>query len=187
MIAVTVPRVQPEHRIIAVTFTECVMPSVSVNETRHMPTLHTPYSIGEHKAKIKPRRRAMVMLRDPHESAMIVLPPPIMIVVPEIPVVIPIPIVVVLPPTGVAVPIPGEVSASFVSRRGPAGSRVRRAGPVTGVPLVMVPQGRPIALDPSKFRAGARRQNRDNTWRRRCANLYFNGNLGERGYRGKDQ
>ena len=127
------------------------------------------------------------MLGGPHESAMIVLPPPIMIAVPEIPVAIPIRMVVVLPPTGVTVPIPGEVSASFVSRRGPAGSRVRRAGPITGVPFVMVPHGIPIALDPSKFRAGARRQNPDNTWSRRCANLDSNRNLGESGYRGKYQ
>jgi hypothetical protein len=118
---------------------------------------------------------------------MIVVPPPITIVVPEVPVATPIPMVVVLPPTGVAVPIPGEVSASFVSRRDPAGSRVRWAGPITGVPLVVVPHGIPIALDPSKFRAGARRQNPDNTWGRRCANLDSNGNLSERGYRGKYQ
>jgi hypothetical protein len=98
---------------------------------------------------------------------MIVFTTTIMIVAPEIPLAMPIPMVVVVPPTSVAVPIPGEVSASVVSRGDPAGSRARRAGPITGVPLVMVPHGIPIARDPSKFTAGARRQNPDNTWRRR--------------------
>ena len=115
---------------------------------------------------------------------MIAVTTTIVIARPEVPVAPPIPVVIVVPPTSVTVPIPGEVSASVVARGDPAGSRVRRAGPITGVPLVMVPHRIPIARDPSKFRAGAR-QNPHNTWRRRCANLDSNGNLGESGYRGQ--
>jgi hypothetical protein len=118
---------------------------------------------------------------------MIVFTITIMIAGPEVPVATPIPMVVVLPPTGVAVPKPGKVSASVVSRGDPAGSRVRRAGPKTGVPLVMVPHRIPIACDPSKFRAAARRLNPDNTWRRRGANLDSNGNLSDSGYRAENQ
>ena len=97
---------------------------------------------------------------------MIALPPLIMIAAPEIPFALPIPMVVVLSPTGVTVPIPGEVSASFVSRRGPAGSRVRRAGPKTGVPLVMISDGIPIPIDPDEIRPrGHRRYDNARWWR----------------------
>src|SRR4051794_480570 len=109
------------------------------------------------------------------------LPPAIIIVLSEIPVVPPIPMVVVLPVSRIAVPIPGEVAASLVSRGDPAGRMVRRAGPITGVPLIVVSPRIPVALDPDKPWAGMRWQNPNYAQRRRCTDLDSYGNLGECG------
>ena len=109
-----------------------------------------------------------------------------MIALSEIPIAPPIPMVVVLPASGIAVPMPGEVATSFISRDYPAGRRVDGAGPITGVPSVVVADRIPVARDPDKLWAGTRRQNPNYTRRRRCADLDADGNLSECGCCCKD-
>jgi hypothetical protein len=111
----------------------------------------------------------------------------IVIAVPEIPVVAFIPMVVVIAPAVVAVPIAGEVSAPVVTRGYPPGVRVNGAGPVTGVPFIVIAHGIPVAIHPHEVRARPRRLDADDARGRGRANLDSNRNLGEGGCSGKYQ
>ena len=138
----------------------------------------------------RPHRRALASHThafEPLSSAVAPAPLAIMIAVPEIPIAISIPMVIVIAPTGVAGPIPGEVAATFITRGDPPGVGVHGAGPVTGMPLVVVSRRIPVALHPVKLRTGSRRKNPDNTRGRRRADLDSDRNLREGRCSGKNK
>jgi hypothetical protein len=64
-----------------------------------------------------------------------------------------VPFVVVLDVAVFSFPIAVEEHAAFIAWAYPPGSHIRSGCPVTLVPLVMVTDGVPVALDPHIFRA----------------------------------
>jgi hypothetical protein len=90
-----------------------------------------------------------------------------------------VPAVVVLEAAAVSVPIAREVLLAVVVWRDPVRARVRRAGPVAGVPLVVLAVRVPIALHPDEVRPRARRH-LNNPGRRGRANSDPERNLGAR-------
>lgn len=95
------------------------------------------------------------------------MPVVLSIVVPAIAIVIPV--VIVLTAAMIAVPIACEVPVAIVSRGDPAGARIRRLRPVALMPLVMVPNRKPVALHPEVIRARTWRPYGDDSRRRRRA------------------
>jgi hypothetical protein len=77
-----------------------------------------------------------------------------------------VPFVVVLDVAAFSFPIAVEEHAAFIAGAYPSGSRIRSDCPITLVPLVMVPHGVPIGLDPHIFRAWTDRNYSHNPRRR---------------------
>jgi hypothetical protein len=68
-----------------------------------------------------------------------------------------IPTMVVLHAAAFTLPISGEIAPSVISGRNPSRGRIRHAGPITAVPLIVVSNRIPITVDPIEIRAGADR------------------------------
>jgi len=64
---------------------------------------------------------------------------------------------IVLTAATIAIPVPVEIASSLVAGRYPPCARIDRAAPISGMPLVVVPDGIPIALNPQILRVGTRR------------------------------
>ena len=107
----------------------------------------------------------------------VVAPIVVAIVFAPIAVAVAVPAVIVLPPSVVAIPVTGEVPAALITRSNPPRAAINRQRPITGVPLIVISHGIPVALHPNVFRAGAGRQNLDHARRWRRTDLYPDRNL----------
>jgi hypothetical protein len=98
-----------------------------------------------------------------------------------------VPVVIVLEAPAVAFPVPLEESTAIMMRHDPARSRIWRPGPISVVPLVVMADRIPVALDPDVLGGGTRGQNADYTgwWRR--ADLYSNRYLSAQRSRGQEK
>ena len=87
---------------------------------------------------------------------MIVVMVVVMIVVTEVTVVILVRAVVVLYPPVLSVPVAAEVLPPVMVGSNPMSSLVRRPSPIAVVPLVVISDRVPVALDPDKVRPWSR-------------------------------
>jgi hypothetical protein len=68
---------------------------------------------------------------------------------------VPVPVMIMIAPAVIAFPIPLIEAFSIVSRPHPMGASIRRASPVSIVPLVVVAYWIPVALYPDVLRSRA--------------------------------
>jgi hypothetical protein len=105
----------------------------------------------------------------------------VVVVVPVlIPVLVVIPVVVMFEAATVSVPVARIILMSVMVRYNPAGACIGRPRPVAIVPLVVVPVGIPIAVDPGKLRTWTCRRNAHHAGRRWRPNSDTERNLGLR-------
>jgi hypothetical protein len=109
------------------------------------------------------------------------------IVIPEIAIVAAVPMVVVLDASAVAIPVAGVETLSIVARGYPASGGVYRPAPISGMPLVVVPDGIPVAVYPDEFRTWTRRKNANHSRRGWRADSDSDGNLGGHKRAGQEQ
>lgn len=74
----------------------------------------------------------------------------VIVVAIEVPVVVPaaIPLMVVVDMASFAIPVPCKIVSSIMTRFHPVCTRVSRTGPVSAVPLIVVSNGVPVAINP---------------------------------------
>ena len=95
-----------------------------------------------------------------------------------------VPVMVVVAPAGIACPVSMKIALSIVTRRHPLCTGISRAGPVSGMPFIMVSHRKPIAFHPKTLRGWAGRHDLNLNHarrRRRVADYDADGNLAERG------
>ena len=90
-----------------------------------------------------------------------------------------IPMVIVRHPPAPAFPVTFVEALTIVVGYHPRGTRIRWAGPVTVVPLVMMANRVPIPLHPDKARSRSHRSDRDDSRRRGRPNGDSHGYLSE--------
>lgn len=98
-------------------------------------------------------------------------------VAPVVAVSIPVPMMIVLKPTAAAFPIAFEEPLAVMMGRHPYGARIRRAGPISVMPPVVVANRIPVALNPCPLRTGTGRQNSNHAWGWRGADLDADGEV----------
>ena len=103
----------------------------------------------------------------------------VIVVLPPIAVMVAIPAMVVLAPTSLTLPISPIEALSIVARPYPPSTRIDRAGPISGMPPVVAPDGIPVTVNPDEVRTRPRR-NGNNPRRRRRTNSDSNRNLAEK-------
>lgn len=103
----------------------------------------------------------------------------VMIVLPAIavPVVVMVPAVVVFKAAAVAIPIAREISLAVVMRRDPMRTRIGWTRPVARVPLIVMPDGIPVAFHPHEIGPGSGWNYRQHARRWRRSDLDSDGNL----------
>jgi len=89
-----------------------------------------------------------------------------------------VPMMIVTHPAAFTLPVTLEEAFAIMMRYHPDCAGIGRACPVTLMPLVMVPDRMPVANNPHKIRAGARRLNPYDTRRRRSADADTDGDIG---------
>ena len=82
-------------------------------------------------------------------------------------IVVPIPTVIVFEAPAGAVPVSGVIAPPFPSGNYPVRADIGSAGPITGVPFVVVANGVPVALNPNVLGSGSYRADRQDSWGRR--------------------
>jgi len=102
-----------------------------------------------------------------------------MVIVAIVAIVVAVPTVIVFYAAVLSFPVTVVVPPAFVTRAYPSGAHIRRAGPVTGMPLVVASHGIPITLNPDKVGTGDRRPHGHDTGRRRRTDLDSDSDLGE--------
>jgi len=94
----------------------------------------------------------------------------ITVVTAVVPVPVMVPTVIMFNPAAMYLPVALKEPLPIVVPRHPASSLVGRLSPITVMPLVIPPDGKPIALDPNVLRSWWRRFNVDHPGRRWGAN-----------------
>jgi len=107
------------------------------------------------------------------------------VVIPPVAITIAVPSMVVFETAAIALPVARKKALSVMMRRNPDRSRVRWASPVSGMPLIMVAHGIPVALDPNKLRTWAYWLNPNDALGRRRTNSDPDGYLG--GHRARNK
>ena len=80
-----------------------------------------------------------------------------MIAIPVIALALAVPVMVVLHSAAITIPIAMIKALSIIARSNPASGRVYRAAPISGMPSIVVPYGKPVTVHPGEFRAWTRR------------------------------
>jgi len=80
--------------------------------------------------------------------------------------------------SAIAFPIAVIITLAVVARAYPYRATVRRPGPISVMPLVVIPDWIPIAIHPEVSRARSYRPDPNHPWRRRRSDSNSNGNLG---------
>jgi hypothetical protein len=110
----------------------------------------------------------------------------IMVAVTEVPVSVAVPVMVMFKPAVISVPVTYKELISIVTRRHPAGPRVRWTSPIAFMPPVMSSHRIPITIHPHELGCRSWRQDANHTRRRWRSDSDSNGDLGaERGYAGQ--
>jgi hypothetical protein len=105
---------------------------------------------------------------------------PVVMVVPvmmEIPVATMIPVMIVLDPSVASIPVTRKIPLSVMVGCNPTRTFVRRPGPISGVPLIVMSYRIPIAFHPNEIRPGPGGHHGDNARWRRSADLDSNRDL----------
>jgi hypothetical protein len=95
----------------------------------------------------------------------------------EIAVAVAVPMMVVVAAATVSIPVAFKKAFSVMTRPNPARAGIRRTGPISVMPPITIPGGILVSVYPPKIGAGTRREDADNSWRRRRANSYSDGDL----------
>ena len=90
-------------------------------------------------------------------SVAVVVPIPVAVVFAKVALAVAVPTMIVLPPSAITLPIALEEALSIMAWRHPARRRIGRTSPITVVPLVMISDRVPVAVDPVKIGARADR------------------------------
>jgi hypothetical protein len=90
-----------------------------------------------------------------------------------------VPTMVVLDAAAITVPVAMIEALPIMARSYPASGGIYRAAPISGMPLITVPYGIPVAVYPDEFGTGTRRENANHSRWRWWADSDSNGNLGE--------
>jgi len=105
-------------------------------------------------------------------AAVIVIPVPVAVA-------IPVPVMVVFPTPALAFPTTLVIALPIIPRRHPVRASIRGASPVCVMPLVVVPDRIPVAVNPKEIRPRASRNHANDARGRRWADYYSDRNLAE--------